>query len=580
MKNLLLVLITFLMSVNLLSAQSIREMRFENVKLETVVKALSQVSNMNIILDPGISGELQKTVSVAIYRPISVGEALNIILKEYGLIAVPVDRMVYRITKAAEASISVAGLTDGQVNQLIDSLKARLSPSAEIVVDRTLGVVYIRDEEKSIKRLESFLKDFRAFVEKVAPPAKVEIQTRVFYLKNIGIEEAMQIISKYKTPNTLITPVQTFNALVITDTVSNLSKYEELLANFLTDKPREKRPVTKIFYLKYISPDEFIKLIEPLRSEAGVVLSGGAFVQQRQTQPQQQAQQQTTTTQAQVSTPILKEFNAVMITDFPEVIDKIKERFSEYISEAPVRVLIEARIIEASEEVSRQLGISWNLILSDTQVPLSIKGAFGSNVGVGALPPWWNNPGLSLTPGSIAVFQFQKGILNALNLRLSAFERIGKTRSLSKPSVMTINGQKATIKQGLEIPYRTTAVGAGGTAVPTIQFKEVVLQLDVTPIVSPDGRVLLDINLKKDVPLDVGVTEPPLRKNEVSTKLIVEDGQTVVIGGVIDNSSSQTNEGLPGAIRVPILKWVFGQESKRFDDRELLIFITPIVLTQ
>ncbi len=573
MKRLLPALIAFLMCANLLSAQTIREMRFENVKLETVVKALSQISNMNIIFDPGISEELQKTVSVSIYRPISVGEALNIILKEYNLIAVPVDRRVYRITKVAEASISVMGLTEEQVNRLIHSLKARLSPSAEIVVDRTLGMVYVRDEEKNIKRLEPVLKDFRAFVEKVAPPVKAEIQTRVFYLKNIGLEEAMQIVNKYKTKDTLITPVQTFNALVITDTVANLNRYEELLSNFLTDKPREKRPVTKIFYLKYISPDEFLKLIEPLRSEAGVILSGGAFLQQ-------QAQQQAT--QTQVRTPVLKEFNAVMITDFPEVIEEIRERFSEYISEAPIRVLIEARIVEASEEVSRQLGVSWNLILSSGKVPEETwEAAVGSNVGVGlTLPPWWENPGLSPTPGSLVTLTYKKGILNALNFRLSAYERIGKTRSLSKPSVMTINGQKATIKQGVEIPYRATVGGGGQPLIQTIQFKEVVLQLDVTPIVSPDGRVLLDINLKKDVPLDLGVAEPPLRRNEVSTKLIVEDGQTVVIGGVTDNTSNRTNEGLPGAVRVPLLKWIFGQESKRFDDRELLIFITPIVLAQ
>ena len=572
------VLITFLLLfLGTSKAQVVKEMRFENTKLETILKAISQVSGMSVMFDPNISQDLQKTVSISVYRPIRVQEVMNIILKEYKLIAVPVDTKVYKITRAGEITISTAGLTDAQANQLVNSLKTRLTPSAEIVIDKTLGTIYIRDEEESIKKLDPIIKDFKTFVERVAPTQVVERETKVFYLKNISLDEALSILNRYKTPDTVITRVDGFNALVITDTPEKLKSYEKLFSNFLTDRPKERRPITKIFYLRYISPEEFIRLIEPLRSEAGVILSGGAFVQQ-QAQPtgqQQMAQQQAT----QVQTPILREFNAVMITDFPEVIDKIRERFSEYISDAPIRVLIEARIVEANKEVTRQLGISFNLNISNARVPEVWQGGIGSNVGVGPLPPWWFNPGPSPTPGSIAVFSYQKGVLNALNIRLAAYERVNLVRNLAKPSITTINGQKATIKQGLEIPYRTSAVGGGGTAIPTIQFKEVVLQLDVTPIVSPDGRVLLDINIKRDLPVSLA-QEPPLSKSEVSTKLIVEDGQTVVIGGIVDSNRTNTNEGLPGVARVPLLKWLLGQETISSQDKELLVFITPIVISR
>jgi type IV pilus assembly protein PilQ len=575
MKKLSLIILFAL--VSLAYATTLREMRFENTKLETVLKALSQVAELNVIFDPNISADLQKPVSVSVFKPMPIGEAINLILKEYGLIAVPVDAKVYRITKAGELTLSVGALGEDQVRKIVGFLKERVSPSAEVVIDRTLGTIYIRDEEARIKRLEPALKDFQKVAERIAPTE--ERITRVFYLKNINVEEAYRLILPKTKRDTVINKVPTFNALVITDTPSQIEEYTKTLKSFLSETPRERRPITKIFYLKYISPEEFIKMIEPLRSEAGVILSGGGFkVETAPQQPQPTAGQQA---QAQVQTaptPILKEFNAVMITDYPEVIENIMDRFKEYISEEPVRVRIEARITEVSEEALRELGINWNALFSNAPVPQAWSGGVGSNLGVASPPS--PTPGLSPTPGGIAIFTYQRGVLNALNLRISALERIGSVKNIAKPSVLTINGQKATIKQGVQMPYQTAAVGGGGTAVPNVQFKDVVLQLDVTPIVSPDGRIMMEVELKRDT---LGVqtpSGPAINTKEVKTKVIVEDGQTIVIGGVIDDQSNITNEGIPGLVRVPLLKYLFGQERVNTRNSELLIFITPLLVRQ
>lgn len=572
-------LLFLVLLVGLSYSQTIREMRFENVKLETVLKALSEVSGMNVIFDPGVSQELQRTVSVAIYRPVPVGEAMNIILKEYGLIAVPADTRVFRITKSAEISINVAGLDDRQINEIINFLKARVSPSAEIVIDRTLRTIYVRDEERNIRRLEPVLKDYRRLADALVPAE--ERVTRVFYLRGIGLDEAEKRIKPYTRPDTVITKAYDFSALVISDSPRQIELYAEALKPFLTTTPSERRPVTKIFYLKYISPDEFIKMTEPLRSEAGLVLSGGALVERQPQQTQQQQAQQQQQQQAQKApTPIIKEFNAVMITDYPDVIETIKERFKDYISDSPVRVSIEARIVEVREEALRELGINWNVLLSQARVPQFWSGGVGSGSGVGIPPNQTLTPVLSPSPGGILTFTFQRGVLNALNLRISALERVDRARSIAKPTVVTINGQKATIKQGVQIPYQTAAVGAGGTAVPNIQFKDVVLQLDVTPVVSPDGRVLMEIDIKRDTPGIQTPQGPAINTKEVKTKIIVENGQTVVLGGIIDNQDNTTSEGIPGTVRVPFFRYLFGQETVRKFDTELLIFITPVVLTQ
>jgi Type II secretory pathway, component HofQ len=576
MRKLLLIIIFF---VSLAYATALREMKFENTKLETVLKALSQVIELNVIFDPNVGADLQKPVSISIYKPMPIREAINLILREYGLIAVPVDTKVYRITKAGELTLSVGALGDDQVRKIVGFLKDRVSPSAEIVIDRTLGTIYIRDEEARIKRLEPALRDFQKVAERIAPTE--ERITRVFYLKNIGVEEAYRLILPKTKRDTVINKVPTFNALVITDTPSQIEEYTKTLQSFLTETPRERRPITKIFYLKYISPEEFIKMIEPLRSEAGVILSGGGFkVETAPQQPQAFAGQQPQAQVQTVPTPILKEFNAVMITDYPEVIENIMDRFKEYISEEPVRIRIEARITEVSEEALRELGINWNALFSNAPVPRAWSGGVGSNVRANSLPDWWSVPGPSLELGGIAIFTYQRGMLNALNLRISALERIGSVRNIAKPSVLTINGQKATIKQGVQIPFQTAAVGAGGTAVPNVQFRDVVLQLDVTPIVSPDGRIMMEIELKRDTVGAPTPAGPAINTKEVKTKVIVEDGQTIVIGGVIDEQNSIANEGIPRLVRVPLLKYLFGQERVNTRNSELLIFITPLLVRQ
>ena len=567
MRKVLLIFLLIAFTTSGVLSQTVREMRFEDVKLDTVLRSIAKVVNKNVLIDPKIKDILNQKVSIFIQKPVSINEAFNLIIKEYGLIAVPVNEDIYKITKAGELELDIKDLSDEDINKLVEMLKGRVSPSAEIVIDKTLKMVYIRDDQARIKRLENKIK---SYIEKLIAERRLGVEerpeaviTRVFYLKTIGIPQAKELISPYITKDTIITEAPTFNALVITDKVDKIEKYKEVLNEFLVSAPAARKPVTEIFYLKYISPDEFIRMIEPIRSEAGIILTGGALKEEKAGKDQVRV------------TPVIKEFNAVMITDYPEVIEKIKEQFSEYISDVPPQVKIEAKILQVDKTVTRELGINWSALLSNVQVPESISGGVGVNLGVGGTLQ--TTPGQLPTEGGILTFTYSKGILNALNLRISAFEKVGKIKSLAKPTVVTISGQKATIKQGAEIPYQT-AVVAGGANVANIQFKEAVLQLDVLPIISPDGRVLLDIKLTKDTVGEDTPVGPVIDTNELTTKVIVNDGDTLVIGGIIDSQDNVTTSGVPGLIRVPILKWLFGQETKSIEDKELLIFLTPTVL--
>ena len=310
MKRLLVLL---LMIFSLSISQTIEEMKFEGVKLDTVVKALAKVVKKNVIIDPNIKDLLKTDVNIYIQKPLSVNEAFNLILKEYGLIAVPVNDNIYKITRAGELEINIGELDESDIEKIIELLKRRVSASAEIVIDKTLKTLYVRDSEKNIKKLEKTLKKY---VDKLLAEKAIGIEerpeavvTKVFYLKTINIDDAEQLLAPHISKETLITKAPTFNALVITDTTERIKKYEEVLKEFLVTSPAARKPVTEIFYLRYISPAEFIKMIEPIRSEAGLVLTGGAVKVETAQGQSQQAQPK-----AKI-TPILKEFHAVMVTD-------------------------------------------------------------------------------------------------------------------------------------------------------------------------------------------------------------------------------------------------------------------------
>ncbi len=665
----------------------IKEMKFDEVSVGFVIKALSIISGKNIFVDPGILGDGEKIseipvydpkeldrrskdvvyvpiyegsflegfrqvkrmtvnvrlifktpISIFIQKPTTLEDVLNIISKQYKLITVPEGKGLYKITVYSTLRFDIRDITDSDVREIIKIAKRVVSPSAEIVWDRSLKYLTITDALDRIletkKVLEYYIKNVnnriktmkiycaegserhilekaeedveRGIIETIqgdlSSVGRVSISegcvyvtdrfinilknlpkwrqvvirqilqseeaiiTRVFYIKNLSLDEAKQLLLPYISKQTVITEAPTFKALVITDRVNKIRKYEEILNDFLAKTPSARKPVTQIFYLKYISPEEFIKMIEPIRSEAGIILTGGA-IKTEEGKDKEKGK----------VTPIIREFNAVMITDYPEVIERIKEEFRDYISEVPPQVKIEAKIVEARREVLEEIGINWSALLSNVRAPQSWRGGVGVNLGVGQTGPL--TPSVSATPGGILTFTYSSGMLNALNLRLSAFERIGKVRAVAKPTVVTVNGKKAVIKQGQEIPYQT-AVIAGGGSVASITFKEAVLKLEVLPIISPDGRILLDITLTRDTPGVQTPIGPAINKNEVNTKVIVQSGDTVVIGGIIDSLDRDTREGVAGLVRVPVLRWLFGQKIRELQDIELLIFITPTLITE
>jgi len=245
------------------------------------------------------------------------------------------------------------------------------------------------------------------------------------------------------------------------------------------------------------------------------------------------------------------------------------------------QVLIEAFIVEATSDFAKALGARVGAMsVSDrgAKGTTTISGITGggnaastaADIALGSVAGTVSNQGITGTSG-IGILK-QVGA-RALKLELEALESLALSRTLSQPSVFTLNNQQATITQGEQIPYQTTSDGTT-----TTEFKEAALSLTVTPSIIGDGNVLLDIKVNNDTAVAGLADEPSINTNEIITKLLVSDGDIVVIGGIKKNIISDTRSGTPGVSKVPVFGNLFKSKNKQDKLTELLIFIAPRVV--
>jgi type IV pilus assembly protein PilQ len=184
--------------------------------------------------------------------------------------------------------------------------------------------------------------------------------------------------------------------------------------------------------------------------------------------------------------------------------------------------------------------------------------------------------------GQLALTLINLGSGNLINLELSALEADTLGKVISSPRVVTADNQKAHIEQGTEIPYVTPG---SANAPATVQFKKAVLALDVTPQITPDNRIIMSVEIRKDavgqfVPVQGGGSVPSIDTKNVTTQIAVNNGDTAVIGGIYEETINNNVTKVPLLGDIPILGYVFKQTGKEIDKTELLIFLTPRIVKE
>tara|TARA_X000001036_G_scaffold132164_1_gene125005 strand:- start:815 stop:2374 length:1560 start_codon:yes stop_codon:yes gene_type:complete len=445
-----------------------------------------------------------------------------------------------------------------------------------ITTENVKNYVYISDEFSNLKQMIDINfqgLDFKYVMSLMADIADINILigdevsgTVNAKIENVGWDVAFQTLLDMKT---LVADVDTNNGIIRVHTPEKLTAQEtaksaraEVLKKKIQLEESVEPILAEIFRLYYISPSQAKTTLEALFATQG---AEGA------------------STMSNLSITVEDTTRSIIVRGHEPDLDTIDAVIRE-IDVKTKQVLIEAFIIDATSTFAKALGarvgaMSVSDRIGEGKGTTTISGmtsggnaaATAGDIALGSAAGTISNQGISGTSG-IGILR-QIGA-RALKVEIEALESLGLSKTLSQPSVFTLNNQEATITQGTQIAYQTTADGTT-----TTEFKEAALSLTVTPSIIGDGNVLLDIQVNNDSPVTVaGSDEPGIKTNSIVTKLLVSDGDIVVIGGIKKNTTNNTNSKTPGVSKVPVIGNLFKSKNNSDELVELLIFIAPRVI--
>lgn len=269
--------------------------------------------------------------------------------------------------------------------------------------------------------------------------------------------------------------------------------------------------------------------------------------------------------------------NTLLLRDTAKSIEDIKRMV--LVLDIPVRqVIIESRMVTVKDNINEELGIRWGVTDSDGESSIS-----GSLAGVGSSTVPNLNDRLNVNlpvanpAGSIAFQVARLADGTILDLELSAMEKENKGEIIASPRITTANQKEAYIEQGVEIPYQEAA-SSGATST---QFKKAVLSLTVTPHITPDDRIILDLVVTQDTVSDLSNgTAPAIDTQRIGTQVLVNNGETIVLGGIYQQQIISSVSKVPVLGDIPYFGWMFRNSSNFNEKKELLIFVTPRIVTE
>ena len=378
-------------------------------------------------------------------------------------------------------------------------------------------------------------------------------------LKDVPWDQAMDIIMQNKG----LTMRKTGNVIMVAPAEEVAAKDKAQLEASLAIADLEPLR-TEVFTLKYQKAEAFREILTGDKSGGG---SGGG-------------------NSGQNKSILSKRGTAVMDprtnTLFIQDTDKKLAEIQEIINKTDVavkQVMIESRLVLADEKFGKELGARFGIAHTATSGKnnIAIGGSLGStNATTGTAGGLNSNLPVANATGSIAfsLFRLPAGLL--LNLELTALESDKRGKIVSSPRVTTANQQKAKIAQGTEIPY----LQASSSGAATVAFKEAVLSLEVTPQITPDDKIIMDLEVKKEKIGQIFAGVPSIDTQNVTTQVLVANGETAVLGGIFEQVERNDVEKIPFFGDLPIIGNAFKHRTKQEDKTELLIFITPRIMDE
>lgn len=430
-------------------------------------------------------------------------------------------------------------------------------------------------QDIEVRRVLQLLADFTGINMVAADSVQGNITLR---LKDVPWDQALDIILKTKNLDK-----RRNGSVIWIAPVTELIKAEEDEAKALAQSVKLAPIQTEYIQLNYTKVADVLKLLEDSRNPKGAEAN------------------RTTNTESLALESLLSlrgsavadtRTNTLIINDTANNIDKIRKMI-DLLDVSIKQVMVEARIVRATTDFTKEMGVKWGILsqginknndllvggseqtLWDLRTPdddgkYTIDRTNGNNL----------NVDLGVTTAGASKIAF--GLISMsdfmLDLELSALQSDGYGEIISTPKVMTADKQKAKVSSGQQIPYQTTQT-AGGAATATTEFKDALLSLDVTPSITPDGKVQMQLNITSDTRGGVAPNgEIILNKNQINTNVLVDNGETVVLGGIFEQETTSSQTKVPFLGDIPYLGRLFRKDVKSDNKRELLIFVTPRIV--
>ncbi len=427
-------------------------------------------------------------------------------------------------------------------------------------------------QDIEVRRVLQLLADFTEINMVTADTVQGNITLR---LKDVPWDQALDIILKTKN----LDKRRNGNVIWIAP-VSELIKAEEEQAKAIEQSVKLAPIQTEYMQLSYAKVADIEKLITQTKSSNNSNSNSG-------TSNNNNTSESLLSSRGTISADART--NTLIINDTAQNIDKVRKMVD--LLDIPVKqVMVEARIVRASTEFSKEMGVKWGILsqginqnndllvggsdqtLWDLKTPdddgkYTIQRPDNLNVDLGVA-----NAAGKIAFGLISLSDFM------LDLELSALQADGYGEVISTPKVLTADKQTAKVSSGTQIPYQSSE-GGGANAVSTTEFIDATLSLDVTPSITPDGKVQMLLNITSDTPGNPTPTgQLTINKNQINTNVLVDNGETVVLGGIFEQETRNGQTKVPFLGDIPYVGRLFRKDIKSDNKRELLIFVTPRIV--
>ncbi|MEQ1367815.1 type IV pilus secretin PilQ family protein [Acinetobacter schindleri] len=430
-------------------------------------------------------------------------------------------------------------------------------------------------QDIEVRRVLQLLADFTDINMVAADSVQGNITLR---LKEVPWDQALDIVLKTKN----LDKRRNGNVIWIAP-VSELIKAEEEEAKALAQSVKLAPIQTEYMQLSYAKAADIEKLITQNKGASSAGSNTGST----------SGDDKESLLSSRGSISIDARTNTLIVNDTQPFIDKIRNMV-DLLDVQVKQVMVEARIVRASTEFTKEIGVKWgilsqgitnnnNLLVGGSDTTLwdlrdpqesdlggytyDIQRPDNLNVDLGVA-----NPAGRIAFGLISLSDFM------LDLELSALQADGYGEVISTPKVLTADKQAAKVSSGTQIPYQSSE-GGGANAVSTTEFIDATLSLDVTPSITPDGKVQMLLNITSDTPGNPTPTgQLTINKNQISTNVLVDNGETVVLGGIFEQETRNGQTKVPFLGDIPYLGHLFRRDLKSDNKRELLIFITPRIV--